>query len=473
MNLKKILFILFILFYLFLMKINSLLLIVIYILYISQASAADFIIDEVKRTINLKQSIITIENEIKIKKISYEDTFHYLVPKNNTKSLIRITAQTNKGKRLQMTKVSDDQDYDHYDIILQGSEEIVVNEDYFEKLTFKPKNIYIKEDQLELFTDTINLVSKYSVKSTVTKVILPSEKTTLIKLTKSNMNQSGDKLIYSLTEEIPPLVGKKLYIHYLNNIPLMVFNYAVKTFQVSHWGNIAVTEEYQLENIGAKLIGEFGRIDYDDGIHGGKNAMKKIRAKLPLRAWGLWYRDEIGNVSTSVAKRQMNDVDLELTPRFPILGGWKSNYDIGYNLPTKFHVKTNNQGNYMVNLTFGMPYQNMLARNYTVKIILPESADNIKVKLPIDAPYQIEYDKEYGCLDLFGRKSIIIRLNNMYDVYNTNIFITYDYQWTMLFVKPVILIFYFLIIFIILIIYSRANISLARKDETELKEKIE
>ncbi len=127
----------------------------------------------------------------------------------------------------------------------------------------------------------------------------------------------------------------------------------------------------------------------------------------------------------------------------------------------------------MVNLTFGMPYQNMLARNYTVKIILPESADNIKVKLPIDAPYQIEYDKEYGCLDLFGRKSIIIRLNNMYDVYNTNIFITYDYQWTMLFVKPVILIFYFLIIFIILIIYSRANISLARKDETELKEKIE
>ena len=127
----------------------------------------------------------------------------------------------------------------------------------------------------------------------------------------------------------------------------------------------------------------------------------------------------------------------------------------------------------MVNLTFGMPYQNMLARNYTVKIILPESADNIKVKLPIDAPYQIEYDKEYGCLDLFGRKSIIIRLNNMYDVYNTNIFINYDYQWTMLFVKPVILIFYFLIIFIILIIYSRANISLARKDETELKEKIE
>ena len=448
------------------MKVYSLLLIfIISFQYIFSASTGEFTIDDVKRTINLKECIITVENKIKIKKISYEDTFHYVVPKNNTNSLIRITAQTIRGKKLEIQRVSDDQFYDYYDIILQGSEEIIVNEDYFEKLLFKPKNIYIKEDQLELYVDTINLVSPYVVKSTTTYVILPSEKTKLIKYTKTNSNQSGEKIIYSLTEEIPPFTTKKLYIHYLNNKPLMVFNYATKTYQVSHWGNIAVTEEYQIENIGAKLIGEFGRIDYDEGYTGGKNAMKKIRATLPLRSWGLWYRDEIGNVSTSAARREMNDVDLELTPRFPILGGWKSNYDIGYNLPTKFHVKTNNKGNYMVNLTFGMP----LARNYTVKIILPEDADNIKVKLPIETSYQVDYDKEYGCLDLFGRKSVIIKLNNMYDVYNTNIFITYDYQWLMLFVKPLILIVYFIILFVVLIIYNRANISLSRKQETKLK----
>ena len=452
------------------MKIYSLLLLIFFIIQnISSSNSGDFTINEVKRTINLKQSIITIENQIKIKKNSYEDTFHYIVPKNNTFSLIRIIAETTYNKRLEMTKTSDDQDYDHYDIILQGSEEIIIKEDYFEKLLFKPKNIYIKEDQLELFVDTINLVSPYVVKSTYTYVILPSEKTKLIKYTKLNMNQSGEKLIYSLTEELPPFSSKKLNIHYFNNKPLMVFNYARKTFQISHWGNIAVTEEYQIENIGAKLIGEFGRIDYDDGVTGGKNALKKIRAKLPLRAWGLWYRDEIGNVSTSNARREINDVDLELTPRFPILGGWKSNYDIGYNLPTKFHVKTNNKGNYMVNLTFGMPYKNMLARNYTVKIILPESADNIKVNLPIDVHYSVDYDKEYGCLDLFGRKSIIIKLNNMYDVYNTNIFISYDYKWTMLFVKPLILIFYFIILFTVMIISSRTNISLSRKEEIKLK----
>ena len=451
------------------MKIYFTLLFICFIQLIVSFDSKDFVIEEVKRYINLKKSLISIENQLKIKKTSFEDSFIYLVPKNNTYSLVRITVEAKNKKKLEIQKVSDDQDYDYYKILLQGSLELTVKEDYFEKQIFKPKNIYIKDNQLELFLDTINLVSSYVVKKTSTIVVLPNENTKLIKYTENNSNRSGDKIIYALTQEIPPLVSKKLYVHFKNNNPFTVFNYAVKTFQVSHWGNIAVTEEYQIENIGAKLIGEFGRIDYD-GINGGKNALKSIRAKLPMRSWGLWYRDEIGNVSTSNARREMNDVDLLLTPRFPILGGWKSNFDIGYNLPTKFHVKTNNKGNYMVNLTFGMPYENMLARNYTVKIILPESADNINVKLPIDANYQINYGKEYGCLDLFGRKSIIISLNNMYDVYNTNVFITYDYKWTMLFVKPFILIVYFLILFTVMIIYSRANISLSRKEEIKLKE---
>ena len=167
------------------MKLISFLLIFICLEFISNSNSEDFTIEEVKRTIDLKQSIITIENNIRLKKNSFEDTFRYIVPKNNTYSLIRIIASNTKGKRLEMQKTLDDQDYDYYDILLQGSEEIVVKEDYFEKLQFKPKNIYIKEDQLELFIDTVNLVSPYKVKSTTTKVILPSEKTKLIKYTKT------------------------------------------------------------------------------------------------------------------------------------------------------------------------------------------------------------------------------------------------------------------------------------------------
>ncbi len=78
---------------------------------------------------------------------------------------------------------------------------------------------------------------------------------------------------------------------------------------------------------------------------------------------------------------QWDDVRLDLSPRFPILGGWKSNFFIGYNLPSKFHISTNDAELYTLNVTYGLPYADVLARNYSVKIVLPEGANDIKVKL--------------------------------------------------------------------------------------------
>lgn len=103
-----------------------------------------------------------------------------------------------------------------------------------------------------------------------------------------------------------PLEIEPLRVHYEFNNAYAMLNYAHMNYEISHWGNIAVEEKYQIENIGAKLDGEFGRVDYDDyGKFGGKNAIREFRAKYPLKAYGLWYRDEIGNVSTSNALREV------------------------------------------------------------------------------------------------------------------------------------------------------------------------
>jgi oligosaccharyltransferase complex subunit alpha (ribophorin I) len=74
-------------------------------------------------------------------------------------------------------------------------------------------------------------------------------------------------------------------------------------------------------------------------------------------------------------------VQLDIRPRFPIMGGWKSNYNIGYNLPTKFQVKSEKNDLYVLNLTFGLPYEDLVARNYSMKIVLPEGAHSVKVFL--------------------------------------------------------------------------------------------
>lgn len=181
-----------------------------------------------------------------------------------------------------------------------------------------------------------------------------------------------------------PLTYDALNLHYEFNYPISVLNYANRTYEVSHWGNIAVEDKYQIENIGAKLEGEFGRVDYDQyGRTGGKNAIKMVRAKLPMRSWGLWYRDEIGNVTTSRAAREWDDVRVDLIPRFPVMGGWKSNFFLGFNLPSKFHISNDGGNGYNLNLTFGTPYSNILAKNYTVKVVLPEGAHDIQVKIKL------------------------------------------------------------------------------------------
>jgi len=74
----------------------------------------------------------------------------------------------------------------------------------------------------------------------------------------------------------------------------------------------------------------------------GKNALKSLYAELPYHAWGVWYSDEIGNISTSNAWRDKSDfvVKLNINPRFPILGGWKSNWRLGFNLNTSRYLYT-------------------------------------------------------------------------------------------------------------------------------------
>ena len=458
------------------MKMRNILLLLINFIFISSQTTSDkFLNEEVTREINLKNKILFFKTNIQIKNkhTSSLNSYTYLLSKNNSEHLIYFSVKLN-GK-ICTTKQSEVEDPNYiyitisFDPINKGeTKTLTITEHYFESLSFLPKKITIKEDQLSLFQDTGNIPSIYETKSTKTTITLPPN-TDIKSYTLENSNKKNEIITYSY-DTIKPQKSYPIKIHYINNNPYIIMNHASKTYQVSHWGNIAVTEDYQIENIGAKLDGEFGRIDYNQYSNkGGRNALKKFRAILPLRAWGLWYRDEIGNISTSNAIRQWDDVQLDLVPRFPILGGWKSNFGIGYNLPSKFHVNTDNNGNYVVNLTFGMPYSDLLARNYTVEVILPEGADDIKVNLDTYGKYTVVKNKFFGCLDLFGRNSVIINMRNVYDIHKVYFQIRYKYSNALLFVKPVILMVYFFLIFIALILYSRGNLSLKKDSKVKVE----
>jgi oligosaccharyltransferase complex subunit alpha (ribophorin I) len=370
--------------------------------------------------------------------------------------------------KLKITKESyvSNENFDFYEINFKNEpinfeeeRNIYITEDYYERLEMLPKKISLRDDQFAVFKDSINLVSFYQTNEQIVDVALKKANTEVVEYTKKYGTRYKNTIQYLIEEPVKPLEIEPLKIHFEFNKDYAMLNYAHLTFEVSHWGNIAVEEKYQVENIGAKLDGEFGRVDYDDyGYNGGKNALREFRARYPLKAYGLWYRDEIGNVSTSNALREWEGVKLDIEPRFPIMGGWKSNFNLGYNLPTKFHTTTDGKNNYNLTLPFGIPFTDILAKNFTLRLVMPDGASNIRLNLPVEK-YHLAREKSFSYLDFFGRPTLVITMNNVYDIHRFDFSVNYTYNSNWLLFKPILVIGFFFFIFICLIVYFRLDLS--------------
>lgn len=69
-----------------------------------------------------------------------------------------------------------------------------------------------------------------------------------------------------------------------------------------------------------------------------------------------------------------NRVEVEMRPRFPLLGGWRTNYILGYNVPSREFLYSSSS-----NYALKMPiihslYDNMIIEKAQIKIIFPETS---------------------------------------------------------------------------------------------------
>ena len=59
------------------------------------------------------------------------------------------------------------------------------------------------------------------------------------------------------------------------------------------------SQVYELKHAGAKLQGGFSRFDYQMKKERQSPSFRTLDAELPLSAHTIYYRDQIGNISTS------------------------------------------------------------------------------------------------------------------------------------------------------------------------------
>ena len=155
---------------------------------------------------------------------------------------------------------------------------------------FHPKKINLFEDQKVRVVLLKVPASPYPIEKSAFEAVLGTDR-------KQEKSSAAD---------VAPLSPVEQRVKFALNTHFVQSSRTKRYVEISHWGNIYVSDEYYLHNRGAKFRGAFSTIDFNKGRKDtGRTAWRKQDIRLPYNAWGLFYRDEIGNISTSTVSRSV------------------------------------------------------------------------------------------------------------------------------------------------------------------------
>ncbi|XP_021917698.1 dolichyl-diphosphooligosaccharide--protein glycosyltransferase subunit 1 isoform X2 [Zootermopsis nevadensis] len=357
------------------------------------------------------------------------------------------------------------------DVLKPGETAVVdVETVYTLQLIPHPASITQKDKQLVLYNGNHYFYSPYPVKEQSTIVNLGTRNVeSYTKLKPSS--QSENIITYGSYEDVPPFSVDKMSVHYENNAPFLTITNLERVIEVSHWGNIAVEETIDLKHSGATLKGPFSRYEYQRETQSGLSSVRSFKTILPAAAADIYYRDEIGNISTSNMKILSDSVELDLRPRFPLFGGWKTHYVIGYNVPS-YEYLFNRGDDYLLKMRFlDHVFDDMIVDEVTTKIILPEGSQNMQ----LTTPYPIEHlpnSLHFTYLDIKGRPVIILRKKNLVENHIQDFQLQYNFPRILMLQEPFLIVAAFYLLFVFVIVYVRLDFSITKDEVGESRMRV-
>lgn len=250
-----------------------------------------------------------------------------------------------------------------------------------------PAAIQQSEKQYLVYQFSAYCLSAYPTLKQKTEVKLPSSDITdYTKLassgeTKEFPQKQGSKLTYGPFPEVPAGAVSPVKVRYEFTKPVNFVSHLERDIEVSHWGgNVAFEERYTLFNHGANLSEQFNRVKWAQAqfFNPQSYALKELRFPLRVGSKDVYFTDVIGNVSTSRFRSNKREANLELKPRYPVFGGWKYPFTIGWNADAKSFLKKKSGDSYILNVPFleGPKQQEGAAFEQTqIRVLLPEGAE--------------------------------------------------------------------------------------------------
>ncbi|KAI9812039.1 MAG: dolichyl-diphosphooligosaccharide--protein glycosyltransferase subunit 1 [Pycnora praestabilis] len=362
---------------------------------------------------------------------------------------------------------------------LQPSTQQTLSISYFilSALTPLPAIINQMDQQYVKYTFSTYSPSAYSTLKQKTKLKFPT--TNIPEYTilpdyhnsegKEDPQRQGSAFTYGPYSLVPPGISEPISVRYEFTRPLTHATLLERDIEVSHWGgNLATEERYWLTNNGAKLAKHFSRVDWTRIQHSNlpTSALKELRMPLKVGSLNPYFTDDIGNVSTSRFRSNMREANLELKPRYPVFGGWKYSFRVGWDADLKSFLRKLSSGtSYVLKVPFlegpkqqeGIEYERV-----EVRVILPEGATNINYTTPI--PILTSTTSSHRTfMDTLGRSTLrLTALNVVDDARDKDLIVTYDYPLTAGLRKPITIFLGVLSVFVMAWGIGRLDVSIGK-----------
>ncbi|KAH9703798.1 Dolichyl-diphosphooligosaccharide--protein glycosyltransferase subunit 1B [Citrus sinensis] len=409
-------------------------------LFISGASSHQIRINNAERRIDLSTHIVKVFLTLKVENTGKTSASEILLafPPTQVDHLAFLEALAATGKKKKKTYVSlavkptqlpdAPNETNYYTIVLANplntGETATLEILYILTHSLEPFPVEISqsESQLVYYRDSALILSPYHIKQQTTFIKIPSNKVESFTRVEPT-DRAGNELKYGPYEDRPPYSYSPLLVHFENNNPFSVVEELVREVEISHWGNLQITEQYKLAHAGARHKGIFSRVDYQSKpTFSGVSSFKHLLARLPPRVHSVYYRDEIGNISTSHLRADSWKIsELEIEPRYPLFGGWRATFVIGYGLPLEDFLFESSDGRRYLNFTFGCPLVETVVDKLTIKVVLPEGSKGPSAVVPF--PVEQRLETKYSYLDVVGRTVVVLEKKNVVPVHNI------PFQW--------------------------------------------
>ena len=342
-------------------------------------------------------------------------------------------------------------------------------------LTPLPSHKLQDDNQLVLYHDNVYILSPYPSSNQRSTFKLQSSH--IESYTRKHASVSSDIVEYGpFTDTLPPFSYQPLSIHYQNNAPFVTMVSMRKEIEVSQWGNVAITEWYEMKHTGAMLTGPFSRFDYQRQMGQAPASFNFLRASLPASAEGVYYRDYIGNISTSHVRRGKQETVMEVQPRFPMFGGWSAEFEIGYNLPASHYLSvideydesdTEQTGNYLLEVPFGSMFPAAAIDKATVRIILPEGSSAIRWSTPFSIDSADDTGLHFTHLDTTGRPVLTLSKSNVVRFHNQHLLVSYAFRSLYMLREPLLVIGAIMAFFSVAMVYYRVELGVHSETKVE------